>query len=245
MLQRLSITLVQLKPSNTSENLLNEIRQIIYSLYRAKEVAKKVYNNIMNSIKLFMKSKNSKTFDPDRLFLNLSGKIDLKRSDKYIVLSNLSIYYTCKNIKESYKNNRFKISFPKWNKKLELPDGSNSVSDIQDYFEYIIKNQTFKIKISKYTIKIYINKIEKRITLKIKKAFYLQLLRPEMMNLLGSIKNKITKDENGENVHHLEIAEVALVHCNIVSNDFQQDPSVLYTFVRYKSFGQLLDISPK
>ena len=65
------------------------------------------------------------------------------------------------------------------------------------------------------------------------------------MKLLGYTKNKITKDENGENVPHLEIAEVVLVHCNIVNNDYQQDSRVLYTFVPNKSFGQLLDISPK
>ena len=65
------------------------------------------------------------------------------------------------------------------------------------------------------------------------------------MKLLGSTKSKITKDENGENVPHLEITEVVLVHCNIVNNDYQQDSRVLYTFVPNKSFGQLLDISPK
>ena len=65
------------------------------------------------------------------------------------------------------------------------------------------------------------------------------------MKLLGSTKNKITKHENGENVPHLEIDEVSLIHCNIVNNDYQEDSRVLYTFVPDKSFGQLLDISPK
>ena len=65
------------------------------------------------------------------------------------------------------------------------------------------------------------------------------------MKLLGSNESKITKDENGENVPHLEITEVVLIHCNIVNNDYQQDSRVLYTFVPNKSFGQLLDISPK
>ena len=65
------------------------------------------------------------------------------------------------------------------------------------------------------------------------------------MKLLGSTKNKITENENGENVLHLEITEVVLIHCNIVNNDYQQDSRVLYTFVPNKSFGQLLDISPK
>ena len=87
-----------------------------------------------------MNSENSKTSDPHRLLLNLTDKIDLRRKDKYIALSNLSIYYTWKNIKKSYKNNKFKIPAPTWNEEFELPDGSYSVSDIQDYFEYILKN---------------------------------------------------------------------------------------------------------
>ena len=95
------------------------------------------------------------------------------------------------------------------------------------------------------SIRIYINKIENRITFKIKTGYYLELLTPETMKLLGSTKSKITKDENGENVSHLEITEVVLIHCNIVNNDYQQDSRVLYTFVPNKSFGQLLDISPK
>ena len=68
---------------------------------------------------------------------------------------------------------------------------------------------------------------------------------PETMKLLGSTKSRITKDENGENVPNLEITEVTLIHCNIVINDYQQDSRVLYIFVPNKSFGQLLDISPK
>ena len=87
-----------------------------------------------------MNSENSKTSDSDRLLLNLSDKINLKRKDKYVALSNLSIYYALKNIKKSCKNNKFKISTPTWNEEFELPDGSYSVSDIQDYFEYILKD---------------------------------------------------------------------------------------------------------
>ena len=76
---------------------------------------------------LFMNSENSKTSDPHRLLLYLLDKINLKSSDKYVALSNLSIYYTWKNIKTSYKNNKFKISAPTWNEEFELPDGSYSV----------------------------------------------------------------------------------------------------------------------
>ena len=72
---------------------------------------------------IFMNSENSKTSDPHSLFLNLSDKINLKRSDKYVALSNLGIYYAWKNIKKSYKNNEFKLSAPTWNEEFELPDG--------------------------------------------------------------------------------------------------------------------------
>ena len=145
MLQRLLIALAQVKASNTSENLLNETRQIIYSLYRAKEITKKVYNNIINSIKLsnrmdaiFMNSENRKTYDSIRLLLNLTDIINLKGSDKFVPLSKLSIYYTWKNIKKSCKNNKFKISAPTWNEEFELPDGSYSVTHNQDYLYIFI-----------------------------------------------------------------------------------------------------------
>ena len=88
----------------------------------------------------FINSELSKTSDPHRILINLPDKIRLNRSDKYVALSNLSVYYTRKNIKTSQKNNKLKISAPTWNNKFELPDGSYSVSDIQDYFEYILKN---------------------------------------------------------------------------------------------------------
>ena len=87
--------------------------------------------------------------------------------------------------------------------------------------------------------------MENRITFKIKAGYYLEHLTPEITKLLGSTKSKINKDKNSENIPHLEITEVILVHCNIVNNDCQQDSRVLYTFVPNKSFGQLLDISSK
>ena len=86
-----------------------------------------------------MNSTNSKISDAHRLLINLADKINLKRSNKYVAISNLSIYYKWENIKKSYNNNKFKISAPTWNQIFELPDGSYSVSDIQDYFEYILK----------------------------------------------------------------------------------------------------------
>ena len=84
-------------------------------------------------------SKNSGTSDPHILLLNLTEKLNLKRSDKYVALSNLSIYYTWKNMKKSHKNNKFQISVFTWNEEFQLAVGSYSASCIQDYFEYILK----------------------------------------------------------------------------------------------------------
>ena len=125
------------------------------------------------------------------------------------------------NIKSSYNNNKFKISAPTWHEEFELPDGSYSVSDIQDYFEYILKKHSESV--DNLSIRIYVNKIENRITFKIKSGYYLELLTPETRKLLGSTVSKINEDKNGENVPHLEVAKLVLVHCNIVNNDYQQD----------------------
>ena len=86
---------------------------------------------------IFMNPENGKTSKPHALILKLTYKLDLRIGEKIIALSNLSIYYTWKNIKSSYNNNKFKISVPTWNDKFELPDGSYSVTDIEDYFKYI------------------------------------------------------------------------------------------------------------
>ena len=189
-----------------------------------------------------MNSENSKTSETQVLILKLTDKLDLRRSEKSISLSNQSIYYTQKSIKISYNNNRFKKSAPTRDDKFELPDGSYSVSNIQDYFEYILKKHGENI--DNPSVKIYVNKIENRITFRIKNGYSLEFLTPETMKLLGSTENKITKDKNGKHALHLEIAEVVLVHCNIVNNDYQQDSRVLYTFAPDKPFGSLLEISP-
>ena len=157
-----------------------------------------------------MNSENSKTSEPHILKLKLTDKLDLQIGEKVIALSNLSIYYTWKNIKSSYNNNKFKISAPTWNDEFELPDGSYSVSDIQDYFEYILKKHNEDI--DNPLIRIYVNKIENRITFQIKTRYSLELLTPETMTLLGNTKNKIAKNKNGENVPHFEITEIVLVH---------------------------------
>ena len=167
---------------------------------------------------IFMNSENSRTSEYHVLTLKLTDKLDLKRGQKTVALSNLSIYYTWKNMKSSYNNNNFKISAPTWNEKIELPDGSYSVADIQDYFEYILKKHNGNV--DNPPIRTYVNRIENRITFKIKSGYYLELLTPEAMKLFGSAESKITKDENGENVPHLQVVELVLVHCNLVNNDY-------------------------
>ena len=148
---------------------------------------------------IFMNSENSKTSKPHVLIFKLTDKLDLRRGEKSIALSNLSIYYTWKNIKSSY-NNKFKISAPTWNDKFEL-----LVSNIQDYFEYIFKQHGENT--DNLSIRIYVNEIENRITFKIKNGYSLELLKPETMKLLGSTGKKKTKDKSVENGPHLAITE--------------------------------------
>ena len=138
-----------------------------------------------------MNSENSKTSKPHVLTLKLTNKLDLRLGEKVIALSNLSIYYTWKNIKSSYSNNKFKISAPTWNDKFELPDGSYSISVIQDYFEYILKKHGEDI--GKPSVQIYVNKIENKVTSNIKNGYKLEVGTPETMKLLGGTENKITK----------------------------------------------------
>ena len=192
--------------------------------------------------KIFMNSENSRTSEYHVLVLKHTDKLDLKRGQKTVALSNLGIYYMWKNIKSSCNNNKFKTSAPTWNEEFELPDRSYSVSDIQDYFEYILKKHSESV--DNPSIRIYVNQIENRITFKIKNGYYLELLTPETMKLLRSTENKITKDKSDENVPRLEVIELVLVHCNLVNNDYQQDSRILYAFVSSKAFGSLLEISP-
>ena len=113
---------------------------------------------------IFMNSENSKTSKLHFLTLKLVSKLDLRIGEKVIALSNLSIYCTWRNIKSSC-NNKFKISVPTWNDEFELPDGSHSASDIQDYFEYILEKHGKDV--DEPSVQIYVNEIENRITFEI------------------------------------------------------------------------------
>ena len=175
-----------------------------------------------------MNTENSKTNEPHRFKLDLTDKLNLENPNKNMALANLSIYYTWKNIKSEYNNNKFKISAPTWNETFDLPDGSYSIADIQDYFEFIIKKH--ETLTENPSIQIYPNKIKNRIIFKIKTGYKLELLTPETMKLLGSTK--------------LESVEIVLIHCNWVKNDYQHTSKVLFSFVPDKKFGQLINISP-
>ena len=145
------------------------------------------------------------------------------------------------NIKSSYNNNKFKIFALTWNDEFDLPDGSYSISDIQHYFEYIIKkHETIT---NNAPVQIYVNKINNRIGFKIKTGCKLELLSPETMKLLGSKNKDVDQNNDGEEVPKLESVEVVLVHCNLVNNSYQQESKVLFTFVPNKQFGQLITIA--
>ena len=118
-----------------------------------------------------------------------------------------------------------------------MPDGSYNISEIQDYFEYIIKKHETITDTA--PILIYANNITNRIVFKIKTGCKLELLSKEKMKLLGSTKNTIDADKNSENVPRLENVEVVLVHCNLVNNSYQQHSRVLFTFVPTKQYGQI------
>ena len=185
-------------------------------------------------------TENSKTNEPHRFRLSLADKLNLKDPSKNMALANLSIYYTWKNIKSAYNNNKFKISAPTWNDEFDLPDGSYSIADIQDYFEFIIKKH--KTLAENPTVQIFPNKIKSRSVFQVKTGYKLELLSPETMKLLGSTKKDVDQDKDGEDIPKLESVEAFLVRCNLVNNNYQQSSKVLFTFVLNKKFGQLINI---
>ena len=134
---------------------------------------------------------------------------------------------TWQNIKSEYNNNKYKISAPTWNYTFDLPDESYSFSDIQDHFEFIFKK--YETLTKNPLIQIYPNKTKNSIVFKIKTGCKLELLTP--WNNVDKDKDKdVDKDNDIENVAKLESLEVVLVYCNLVKNDYQQTPKVLFLF---------------
>ena len=189
-----------------------------------------------------MNTKNNKTSEPLRFKYNLIDKLDFKNPNKNTALANLSFYYTSKNVKSIYNNNKFKISAPTWNDTFDLPDGLYNIPAIQNYFEYVIKKHETIGETA--PIIIYANTVSNRVVFKIKTGYKLELLSKETMKLLGSTKYAIDPDKNSGNVPRLENVEIVLVHCNLVNNSYQQASRVLFTFVPNKQYGQLISISP-
>ena len=188
-----------------------------------------------------MNTANSKTKHSNKFVYNFIDKLNLKNANKNIALANLSIYYTWKNVKSDYNNNKFKISAPTWNDTFDVPDGSYSIAALQNYFEYIIKKHETIDKVS--PVLIYVNEINNRIVFKIKSGYKLELLSKETLKFLGSTSNSIDKDKNSELVPKLESVDLVLVHCNVVNNSYQQASKVLFTFVPNKKYGQLITVS--
>ena len=183
-----------------------------------------------------MNTLNSKENESNKFMYQFTDKLNLKNPSKNIALANLNIYYTWKYIKSEYNNNKFKIHVPTWNDEFNLPDGSYSVLDIHDYFEYMIKKHENIA--DNPPVQIYMNKIKNRIVFKIKAVYKLEL------QLLGSSKKDIKNNKDGEIATKLKTVEVVLVHCNLVNNNYQQSSKVLFTFVPNKQFCQLITITP-
>ena len=148
---------------------------------------------------------------------------------------------------EKYKKSHTKVI----NLKYHLQHGIKNLNHQMDRILYQIFKIILNISLKKHkrvaenpSIKIYVHKLENRITFNIKTEYYLELFTPETMKLRGSTKTKINKNKNGENVPQLEINRVILIHFNIIHKDYKQNSRALYIFVLNKSFGQLLDISP-
>ena len=161
---------------------------------------------------IFINTENSKTNESNKFLYEFTGKLNVKNPNKDMALANLSIYYTWKNIRSAYNNNKFKISASTWNDEFHLPDGSYSVSDIEDYFKYIIKKHETIADNS--AVQIDVNKIKNRIVFKVKTCYKLELLSEETM------KKDVDQDKDGEDVPKLESVEVVLVHCNLVNSNY-------------------------
>ena len=173
----------------------------------------------------FVNKENNETSEQCTFVLNLSQRLDLRSSNKHLTLQNLSIFYNWKNIRQQYKNNKLKIKAPTWNDEFELPDGSYSMSDIQDYINFIIKKHNTLP--ANPSIHIYIYRTDNRLVCKIKAGYKLEFQKPKIMKLFGSSKKLIGKTKNEGNVPSFEVPEVVLVHCNLVDNQYQQKSEVL------------------
>ena len=180
-----------------------------------------------------MNTKNSKMKELHKFVLNLSQGLDIRSWNKDVALQNLSIYYTRKNIRKQYKNNKLNIIAQTWNDEFELPDGSYYVSDIADYIECIIKKHETLTKIP--PIYVYINRINNRLMFKTKDGYKLEFQTPEAKKLFGSTKKLIDKTKMEKYVLSLKEVEVVLIQYKLVDNRYQQKTEV-YTLLHQIDF---------
>ena len=168
-----------------------------------------------------MNTENSKINEPHILFLNLTQRLGLRSSSNYVALQNSPIYYTCKNIRQRFNNNKLRIKAPTWNNEFELPDVSISVSKSQDCIEYIIA--IYETLSTNHPIHSYINRINNKLVFKIKDWYKLQLQTPETIKSFGSTTKMAEKTKNGENGQSLEVVEEDLVQFELLDNQYQQN----------------------
>ena len=188
-----------------------------------------------------MNSENSTTSESHRFRSHLTDKLNLEDPKKNTTLANLNIYYTWKNIIPEYNNNKFKISAPTWNDTFDLPDGSYSIADIQVYFEFIIKKHETLTENS--PVQIYPKKSKTELFLK-HNGIQSWIVNSWNNEIIKKHKKVVGKDKGAENVPNFDPVEVVLVYCNLVEKDYQHTSKVLFTFVRNKQFGQLINILP-
>ena len=164
-----------------------------------------------------MNSKNSKTCDTHSLLLNLTNKINLKIRKICCFMQSCHLRYAEK-YKTDIKNSKFELSSPTWNEILELSDGPRAYQAFKIIFS--ISSKKLERVTDSPSIRIYVNKIGRRNTFRIKTGYFLAFLTPETMKLLGITKSKTSKFENGENLTNLEISVVVLLYSNVVNNDY-------------------------
>lgn len=185
---------------------------------------------------------NSSTSEPHKYSYKLTNTMHLK--GHYICLSNLSIYYTWKNIKDSYDNNTmaYRVIDKDRTVRMKLPDGSYSINDINNYLHMTMIQQNDAEK-EDYPISIYPNSTYNRVSITMKPNFKL-ILGQGMARVLGFSENTITSSSNGDFVPKLERVETVLVHCNLAQNSFTQDSSLIFSFVPDNVFGSQLHQKP-
>ena len=168
------------------------MHEIQFIIKRNDSLAENIMKNKIEQ--LFMNTEKGKTNEPHKLVLDLSQRLDLRSLDKHVPLQNFSIYYTWKKLRKQYKDVKLKIIAPTWNYQFELPDGSYSVLDIQDYVKFVIKKHETLTTIP--PIHVYIHRINNRLMFKIKNGYKSELQTPETMKLFGSTEKLIEKMNN-------------------------------------------------